>query len=353
MNPFSSTSTRRRFVQHALGAAGAALAWPTAFFIHAPRRTEGPIIGHGDFRYRVDKAWGAQDPAQVPVQHCHEMVEDRQGRLFMTTTDTHNNIVIYDKSGRVLGTWGHDYPGAHGLTHTEEGEDEFLFITDTDRHFVVKTTLDGHEVMRINYPQETGRYTKASQFKPTEVAVAPNGDFYIADGYGENFIIQYNHKGEYIRHFGGKGNRHDQTECCHGVAIDLRTPNDPVLLVTARTRNELRRYTLEGSFLNTIPLKGHYICRPVLSGTNLFFAVIVTKSWGQYDGHLIVMDENFKAVSAPGGSAPEYLEDGTLKPTEYDGTFLNPHDVCADRDGNLYVPQWYSGRTYPVRLERV
>jgi hypothetical protein len=34
-------------------------------------------------------------------------------------------------------------------------------------------------------------------------------------------------------------------------------------------------------------------------------------------------------------------------------TFMNPHDVCPDQDGNLYVPQWYSGKTYPIRLKRV
>jgi hypothetical protein len=34
-------------------------------------------------------------------------------------------------------------------------------------------------------------------------------------------------------------------------------------------------------------------------------------------------------------------------------TFLNPHDVCIDDDENIYVPQWNSGKTYPVKLHRV
>jgi len=32
---------------------------------------------------------------------------------------------------------------------------------------------------------------------------------------------------------------------------------------------------------------------------------------------------------------------------------MNPHDVCPDEDGNLFIPQWFSGKTYPIRLKRV
>ena len=33
--------------------------------------------------------------------------------------------------------------------------------------------------------------------------------------------------------------------------------------------------------------------------------------------------------------------------------FLHPHDALANPDGSLVVAQFASGRTYPVRLERV
>jgi peptidylamidoglycolate lyase len=92
-----------------------------------------------------------------------------------------------------------------GLTLWKEGGEDFLFITDHDRHEVYKTTIDGKPVMTLKYPKETGAYASADEYKPTETAVGPNGDIYVADGYGKSFIIQYNSKGEYIRHFGGKG----------------------------------------------------------------------------------------------------------------------------------------------------
>ena len=135
--------TRRAFIQKSAVAA-ASLTTVAPFqniFIQTKKIVEeNPIVGHGDFKYRVDKEWGIQDPTQFPVNDCHEMILDKKNRIFMTTTHPKNNILVYDRSGKILDAWGTDYPGAHGLTLSTEGEEEFLFITDPDTHKVCKTT---------------------------------------------------------------------------------------------------------------------------------------------------------------------------------------------------------------------
>jgi len=316
-------------------------------------KTKTPVVGHGNYRYNVDKSWGVQDNSKIPVDDCHEMVFDSNGRLILLNTHTKNNVIIYDKSGKVLKTWGHDFPGAHGLTLSQEGSEEFLFITDTQKHEVYKTDLNGNVVMKLGYPVESGVYTGPEEYKPTETAIAPNGDIYVADGYGLNYITQYNANGEYIRHFGGKGEGEDQFDCCHGVTLDTRKSNPDELLITSRSKQEFKRFTLDGRHIETIKTPGMWICRAVIAHGKLYFPVIVSKSWFSYDGFLIVLDENNKVVSAPGGSEPQYV-DGKLQPIDYDGvTFFNPHDICVDDEENLYVPQWYSGRTYPYKLVRI
>ena len=50
-------------------------------------------------------------------------------------------------------------------------------------------------------------------YRPTNVAIAPNGDIYVGDGYGSSFINQYNQKAEFIRTFGGLGKGDDQIDC--------------------------------------------------------------------------------------------------------------------------------------------
>ena len=347
-------NTRRSFIRKSAMAATAGVVLPQSSFgiIHRPGIKS--TVGHGDFKYTVDMEWGAQDPAKTPVNDCHEMVLDSKGRIFMTTTgESNNNIIIYNKSGKVLDSWGKDFPGAHGLTISGEGSDQFLLITDPNTHKVFKTTLDGKTLLTFERPKEVDGYTKDEQFNPTETAVGPNGDIYIADGYGQNFIIQYSSKGEYIRHFGGKGQGDGLFDCCHGITVDYRDAGNPTLLITSRAANEFKRFTLDGKHLETISLPGCSICRPVIHGKNIYFAVIVTKTWDTYDGMLAVLDEHNKIVSLPGGNAPSY-SDGKLNMPEWDGqTFRNPHDVLVDNDGNLYVPQWASGKIYPIKLNRV
>ena len=80
------------------------------------------------------------------------MVQDARGRLILLTNHTKNNVIIYDKSGKVSQTWGAEFPGAHGLTLWNAGGEEFLFITDTERHQVYKTTLEGKILMTRNEP---------------------------------------------------------------------------------------------------------------------------------------------------------------------------------------------------------
>jgi hypothetical protein len=158
----------------------------------------------------------------------------QQGRIILLTNETHNNVIIYSKSGKLLTTWGKEYPGAHGLTLFNENGTEVLFICDNNRHQVIKTTLDGRVLMTLDYPAETGQYTKADEYIPTETAIAANGDIFVADGYGKDFVIQYDSKGKYIRHFGGRGNTDAHLLNAHGVCIDHRDKNNPTLIVTSR-----------------------------------------------------------------------------------------------------------------------
>ncbi|MXV52479.1 6-bladed beta-propeller [Pedobacter sp. HMF7647] len=311
------------------------------------------LIGHNNFRYRVNAGWGNQDPDKYPVKDCHEMVMDKSGLLYLLTNETRNNVLIYTKDGKVKNSWGTNYPGAHGLTLSNENSEEFLYITDTERHQVIKTTLDGKELMILDYPKEISQYKSAGEYKPTETAVSPNGDIYVTDGYGHQFVIQYDSMGNYIRHWGGKGNGDAQFDCVHGIAIDNRF-DEPTLLITSRNHNALKRFTMDGSYLTTIHLPGSFICRPVVQGENVYGAVFRSgDNQNMGSGYITLIDKNDKVVSSPGATHPTYVN-GQLQPQKQDcKTFFHPHDICVDKDENLYVPQWNSGKTYPLMLERV
>lgn len=329
------------------------------------------IIGHGDYTYHVNKEWGNLDPVKTPVFNCHEMVMDSKGRLIMITDEIKNNILIYDKSGKLLDSWGTWFPGGHGLTLSKEEED-VLFIADCGWYFgrdgewhkqagrVLKMTTDGSLIFNIGHPSTIGVYKPEDPFMPTEIAVAPNGDFYVADGYGMDYILQYSAKGEFIRKFGGKDNEDKNQNLinAHGITVDLRDPNNPVLICTSRTENCFKYFTLDGKYIKSIELPGLYVCRPVIDDNNIYAGVCWSKTrgdnkgWVQDTGFVTVLEKDI-VVSNPGGTEPVYKNGKVEQMYQNSKIFNHGHDVCVDEDKNMYICQWNANKSYPIKLERV
>ena len=309
--------------------------------------------GYNGMLYTLDTAWSKADTQRYPVNDCHEMVQDKSGRILLLTNETHNNVLIYDTNGHLLDSWGHDFPGAHGLTLHDENGTEFLYITDIVRHQVYKTTMDGKVLLTIDAPLDAGIYKEAKEFVPTETTIDANGDIFIADGYGAQYILHYDKTGKLINYFGGRGEGDTHFDNAHGICWDTRR-TDHSLLITDRTRNCFKRFTKEGRLLEVLPLSGACVCRPVIHGDHLYAAVLRSPDLNAVGtGFVTILDKDNKVVSNIGGSEPQY-QDGRLQPMhQTDKIFIHPHDVCVDRDDNLYVAQWSSGKVYPYKLRRV
>ena len=137
---------------------------------------QGAIIGHGAYRYQVDYNWCQADPAKHPVKSCHEMVMDSQKRLILITDDARNNILIFDKEGRVLDAWTLKLRSGHGLTLDARDGAEYLYLCDPGGGRVVKTTLKGEVLLELPNARDCGAYDATAKYAPTEAAVGPNGD---------------------------------------------------------------------------------------------------------------------------------------------------------------------------------
>lgn len=341
---------RKQFIKHSSITAAGLMCAP-AIIGSAKQET---ILGHNNKRYRINTKWSQLNAAQYPVKDCHEMVQDQLGRIILLTNETKNNVILYEKSGKLINSWGHDYPGAHGLTLFNENGTDVMFICDNELHQVIKTTTDGKQLMKLHYPKEINAYSKAEEYIPTETAIAPNGDIYVADGYGKDFIIQYDYKGNYIRHFGGRGTGDEFLMNAHGICIDDRDKSNPCLVVSSRQQNAFKRYRLDGTYINTIALPGAWVCRPVIKGDYLYAAVLQTNArQGEQSGFVLILDRNYKVVSNIGGNLPAYNNELPDEMYQTIKVFQYPHDVCIDDEENLYVAQWNSGRVYPYKLSPV
>lgn len=352
--------TRRSVLRNTALIAGGTYAAPWIRAASKSDPTDGIVIGHGDFCYRVNKQWSKADPAKHPVKDCHEMVRAADGRLFLLTNEKRNNVLVFDTSGTLLDSWTLGWSGAHGLTiHREADGSEHLYATDTSGGQVVKTSLNGEVELELPHPSTVGAYTEKDDYRPTETAVGPNGDIYVADGYGSQWILRFDAKGNYISKFGGKSTQPvnaGKFMQAHGIALDTRGP-EPLLVCTARIRNEFHWFTLDGEFVRTVYLPGAYVSRPVIAGDHLYSGVCFGtfendfRMW-QGRGFVTILNADDRVVSNPGGTEPEYRGEKLGQMMQDLPVFKNCHDVCVDGEGDLYVCQWNSDRVYPYKLHR-
>ena len=356
--PLQDLPNRRSFIKQSSALAAAAAAILPFYILPSRPVLAEERLGHGDFQYRVEKDWGTLDASRYPVKNCHEMCMDQRGNLVMLTDHPKNNVLVYDKSGKLVESWTLNLEGAHGLTLHNEGGEDYLYITDTQGR-VLKANRQGKVLLELAHPVKAGIYGEHAPFRPTETAIGPTGDIYVADGYGAQFILQYTAQGEFIRKWGGDSFlQTEKFKQAHGVTLDTRDPDNPTLLCTARIKNTFKRFSLTGEYLEEYYLPGAYISRAVIDGDNVYSGVCFSMPEGYYNmalktGFVTILDKSNRMVSNPGGTSPVYQNGKPQLVGQEKPVFKHCHDVCVDEDKNLYVCQWNADGVYPYKLHRV
>jgi hypothetical protein len=332
-------TTRRTFLK---AAGAAALAAPAAVHASDKSGSKPPVIGEGAFRYQAVHGWG-ELPAHVQWGETHGVAVDADGLIYVKHRSTRKEpmdaIVVFDPAGKFVRSFGKEYHGGgHGIDVRRDGGEEFLYLCDIKNGVVAKTSLKGEPVWRKGRPVETGKYDDPkAKYSPTNVAFAPDGGFYIADGYGSNYIHQYDKGARWVRTFGGTGDAPGLFKTPHGLWLDDRPGRDAVLIVADRANARLQTFTTDGKPLAVVPgvsFPAHFDTRgDVLLVPDLHARVTLMDRDDKVITHL-GYDPSWTKRALDGfkiRSHPEQWEPGR---------FIHPHDACFDRDGNIFVVEW-------------
>ena len=336
---------RRTFLKQA-GLAAATFATAPYLIAQDKTGTRLPVIGEGEHQYEVIHDWGAL-PAGHVYGNTHGVAVDAQGHIHIKHTvgagaKIEDAVVVFDGDGKFIRSWGKQYKGgAHGLHLSKEGGEEFFYLCDPKRHLFAKTTLEGKELWRKWAPEQCNGYTMPGEFNPTNIAIAANGDFYVADGYGKSFIHQYDRDAKYIRSFGGKGKEAGQTDCPHGLMVDTRGAQ-PVLVVADRGNHRLQNFTLDGQHINFVTDELRSPCHFHTRGELMVIPDL--------DSRVTLFDKNNKMVAQLGdGGGYAGIRDKT-RDKFTPGKFVAPHSAYFDHEGNIFVVEWVEvGRVTKLR----
>lgn len=219
------------------------------------------------------------------------------------------------------------------MTLVEEAEEEFLLCAHLMAHQVVKLTLDGRVVWKIEFPTESGCYQQRDDFKPTAVVGGPNGSIFVADGYGASVIHEFDSQRRYLKSFGGVDAGVGQLRNCHGLALDMHGPL-PRLLVCDRRNRRLVHFDLEGRFVGVVAEGLRRPSSVAFSGDLLAVA--------ELEGRVSLLDRGYRCVAVLGDNPDQTLwANYDITPAQWrPGMFNAPHGMCFDRDGHLFVQEW-------------
>lgn len=294
------------------------------------------LTGSRTHRYKINDGWG-QLPEDISFGYTHGVCVDQRDNVYVFNTSK-DAVIIFDRDGNYLRSWGTEFAGgAHGFyLHRDEDGIEYLYMTDIQRGLMVKATLNGDVILRIGAPDRPDLYDPEHRYIPTDVCVAPNGDIYVADGYGQYYIHQYNRMGIYLRTFGGRGSELGKLLEPHGISLNLRH-GDAELYVADRRNHRVQTFTLDGQPKYIVDHDLDLPCGFYFYGEEVYIADL--------DSRVTILDGDNRLITHLGEDQQAYKQEGwpDLPKSYYlPDKFSSPHGICVDSHGDVYVVEWIS-----------
>ncbi len=330
----STSPSRRSFLRTAGAATFVAAAGPTILHATDKAGSKAPVLGTGEQQYEVVATRGANCPATSSGVKRTASTVDGAGFIYIK----HRNyaktpmdaIVVFDPQGKFVRSFGKEFHrGGHGIDLRKEGNEEFLYLCDVQHGIVAKTNLKGEHVWVKWTPEESGVYTGNNKYSPTNVAFAADGGFYIGDGYGSNYIHQYDKDANWVRTWGGFGDAPGKMKTPHGLWLDDRPGRTPSLVVADRANARLQYFTLDGKHLgfdHDVSFPAHFDLRgDVMMVPDLHARVSLFDKDNKVITHLGYDPNWTKQVLANGFKMRRTPKDWQA------GRFIHPHDACFDK----------------------
>jgi DNA-binding beta-propeller fold protein YncE len=295
-----------------------------------------------DFGYEADDHW-AKLPAGRGWVEVAGVAVDSRDHVFVFSRGDHP-VMVFDAGGTFLTSWGEGvFSRPHGIFI---GPDDAVYCADDVGHTVRKFTPDGKLLMTLGTegkPSDTGatsmdyrtiRRAGEPFHYPTNLAISPEGDLFVSDGYGNARVHKFSPDGRLLLSWGEPGAGPGQFHLPHGIAVDRQG----VVYVADRENSRVQLFTSGGKYL----AEWTDVARPCQVSIG-------------GDGYVYVAELGFRAGMWPGTTAPAEATGGRVSVFDRDGKprarwgggldptapgdFFAPHGICVDSRGAVYVAE--------------
>lgn len=216
--------------------------WRILVLFTLPLRAQGPAeVAAGSPQLALERT-------ELAVAARLEMVSsvavDSKGVMYLLQRGANADPVIaVSREGKVLRSWGRGlYKIPHGIRVDPEGN---VWTVDADSSMVYKFTPEGRKLLEISVGEQPPDKKPGDFRGTTDIAFAPGGRIFIADGYGNARVLEYTAAGRRVREWGKRGTGPGEFNLPHGIAVDERG----VIYVADRENGRIQRFDLEGKYL--------------------------------------------------------------------------------------------------------
>ncbi len=297
-------------------------------------------VGTPPFRYRVDESWPSF-PCKGDAGEAVGVACDSSDRVYVFLRGP-KPVQVFERDGTLITTWGEGaFVRPHGI---HIGADDTVYCTDDFGHAVHAFTTKGERRFTLGngQPSDTGatsidyRTIKKAAGPlnfPCNLATAPSGELYVADGYGNARVHRYAHDGRLIQSWGEPGAGPGQFHVVHGIAVDAQG----VVYVADRENGRIQLFSDKGNYLG----EWTDVARPceifIDKAGWCYVAELGFRAgrWpgtgvhqpGQTGGRVSIFDRQGKLHARWGGGDNPCAA----------GDFFAPHDIWVDSHGDIYV----------------
>ncbi|MBI4658212.1 MAG: 6-bladed beta-propeller [Verrucomicrobia bacterium] len=201
---------------------------------------------------------------------------------------------------------------AHGVRIDHEGN---IWVADHNGHTVLKLNPAGR-IMMVLGRRDTPGTTEMNFNRPTDVAVAPTGEIYVSDGYGNSRVMKFSRDGRFLAQWGKKGSAPGEFNLPHSIVLDAAGQ----VYVADRENHRIQIFTPDGKFVKEWKGFGSPWGLAIAPNGEIFMA-------DGYANRVLKLAPDGRVLGALGS------------PGKLPGQFAYAHHLAVGKRGELYVAE--------------
>jgi len=274
-----------------------------------------PILGNDNYRYERVPSWPNM-PKYWQFGAASDGAVNSDDEIYIFSRGSHP-VTIWSKEGDFISSWGEGTFSAnpHGIYIAPNDN---VWLVDRDFHIASEYTPGGDILRTLGEKLAPSPSFQGLPFNmPSGIAIAPNGELFVSDGYGGHRVHKFSPDGDLLLSWGKQGTGPGEFSLLHNIWVDKHSR----VIICDRENDRIQLFQDDGTFIE----EWTNVSKPgdIWIHDDLIYCVEQGEHGGvsiwTLNGDLV---SRWKIDEHPGKS-----------------TLISGHGITVDSEGSIYVTE--------------